>query len=154
MTEDRKLENSVDFVARHYRRDAFSAKDGWRRLGLTSRVWWHTRWAAACAVTVALAASAGVYVWMSGDAPEVSTTPVVEAPTTQQPTEPKSCRIEFNDAPLDRVVKEIEEVYGVKVINQPADSDGYRLTLGYEGTARDLVAAINDLLDINMEVEE
>ncbi|MCM1518510.1 MAG: DUF4974 domain-containing protein [Pseudoflavonifractor sp.] len=154
MTEDKKFEDSVDFVVRNYRHDAFSVDKGWRRLGLTHRVWWRSRWAAACAVTVALAASAGIYAWLSVSAPTVTTLPATETVMPEAaPTAPKRSRIEFNDTPLDRVVKEIEAVYGVTVTNVPEGGD-YRLTLSYEGTARELVATINDLLDIRMEVEE
>lgn len=59
------MNESVEFVARYYREGAFSARRGWRQLGLTTLQWWRTRWAAAAAVVVALTATAGIYAYIT-----------------------------------------------------------------------------------------
>ena len=64
-----------------------------------------------------------------------------------------SRKIEFTDAPLADVVKEIERVYEVHVVNVPEMGD-YRLTLSYEGTAKDLVETINELLGTSLGIGE
>lgn len=62
-------------------------------------------------------------------------------------------RIEFADTPLDSVANRIEEVYGVKVHGRNS-TDTMRLTLSYEGTAQDLVEAINLTLDTHLSISE
>lgn len=150
---DKKMNESVEFVTRYYRKDAFSARRGWRQLGLAYPQWWHTRWAAAVAVIVALTATAGIYAYISSfhsatRQPEVTT--VSGTPATGVDV---SRKIEFTDAPLADVVKEIERVYEVHVVNVPEKGD-YRLTLSYEGTAKDLVETINELLGTSLGIGE
>lgn len=150
---DKKMNESVEFVARYYRKDAFSARRGWRQLGLTSFQWWRTRWAAAAAVIVALTATAGIYAYIvssPSEARQPEAAPVTEKVT---PIEVVSRKIEFTDAPLADVVKEIERVYEVHVVNVPEKGD-YRLTLSYEGTAKDLVETINELLGTSLGIGE
>ncbi|MEZ3589940.1 MAG: DUF4974 domain-containing protein [Muribaculaceae bacterium] len=150
---DKKMNEIVEFVARYYREGAFSARRGWRQLGLTTLQWWRTRWAAAAAVVVALTATAGIYAYITSspsEARQPEAAPVTEKVT---PIGEVSRKIEFADTPLVDVVKEIERVYEVRVVNLPKDGD-YRLTLSYEGTAKDLVETINELLGISLRIEE
>lgn len=141
-------DNNIDFVARHYRRGAFSAKAGWRRLGISSPLRWYRRVAAAVAVAAVLGATA-TFIYRQYDAesrPDV----VLEVQTRSR----YAVRaIDFDDAPLSVVVAEIEAVYGVKVAGLPDDADSYTLTLHYEGNADELVAAINDILDTGMYID-
>lgn len=60
--------------------------------------------------------------------------------------------IDFTDAPLGDVVKDIERIYGVKISNIPTET--YSLTLHYEGDASELVTIINELLNINLQIED
>ena len=68
-----------------------------------------------------------------------------------QKTKDFSSRLEFTDASLKDVVKKIESVYEVRIVNVP-DTD-IRLTLSYEGTAEDLISTINELEGTQMRVE-
>lgn len=150
---DKKMNESVEFVARYYRAGAFSARRGWRELGLTSRQWWRTRWAAAAAVVVALTATAGIYAYIVSSPSEVRQPEAVPVTESVTPIGEVSRKIEFADTPLADVVKEIERVYEVRVANLPEKGD-YRLTLSYEGTAKDLVETINELLGTRLRIEE
>lgn len=150
---DKKMNESVEFVARYYREGAFSARRGWRQLGLTTLQWWRTRWAAAAAVVVALTATAGIYAYTTSSPSEARQPEAASVTEKVTPIEEVSRKIEFADTPLVDVVKEIERVYEVHVVNLPEDGD-YRLTLSYEGTAKDLVETINELLGISLRIEE
>ena len=141
-----KEEESIRFVAEHYKPGAF------RRTRLMfSRPWWRTGWAAAAVAAVVLGASAAVITLTVNDRqPEPKPAP---APVTiEAPSPAQISVIEFKDAPLATVVKEVENVYGVKIANVPADPS-LRLTLRYEGTAEDFIATVNDMLGTEMEVK-
>lgn len=144
--------SSEEFVARHWRRNAF------RRPLLGSLVprpvSWTRRIAVAAAACVAVAAvawvvSASLEPTRPAQSPENEQT-VAPAPAVRNP-EPLQLKIEFTDAPLPEVVARIEEVYGVSVSGDAPAS--LRLTLSYEGTAADLVETINMTLGTSLEVE-
>ena len=61
--------------------------------------------------------------------------------------------IDFEYAALPEVVKQIEKVYGVEIINMPEDADSYHLTLHYEGDASDLINTINEILGTNLKIK-
>lgn len=108
-------------------------------------------WVAAAASAAALIAAATFYFAGRPETTEVpAPQPVVVQPTV--PAEAVSARIEFTDASLTTVVKQIEKTYGVRITNVPEGD--YRLTLSYEGTAADLVATINDILSIHLTIEQ
>lgn len=155
MLQNSQLEKEIHFVAGHYRRHAFVVSDGWRRLGIAGRSWFNTRIAAAVAVGVVLTVSAGIYTWVNYIAVEPQSgavQPVVDSSPSDIETMPRVVRIEFTDAPLCDVVSEIEEVYGVRIVNAPREE--YRLTLSYEGTAEELVETINEILGTKLEIKE
>lgn len=150
-----KFNESLKFVARHYREGAFR-----RDLSFLPAVmpWWRRHGVAAAVAGVALVAAAAVAtftgVFSGPTASEAPADTIVAAPAVARPdtvAAPVSLTISFTDAPLSRVVAEIESNYHVTVANVP-DGDSRRLTLSYEGTAADLVATINDLLGTEMEV--
>lgn len=62
--------------------------------------------------------------------------------------------IDFENAPLPEVVRQIESVYGVKVEEVPASPERYVLSLHYEGTPTDLISVINGILETEMTVTE
>lgn len=145
-----KFNESLRFVAKYWKPSLFSASRGWKELGLAAPVrWWRTRAAAAVAAVAIISASAAIFIYDTVRTPEqaveTTTQPVAEAPMT------KIVRIEFTDAPLAEVIAKIEEVYGVKVTDCPAESA--RLTLSYEGNAPDLITTINEILGTEMKVE-
>lgn len=153
MTDKDKFDESLSFVARHYSPGKFNTHHAWQRIGIGVRPWWQRgRSIAAAVACVALVASACIYKWMAperthNDAAE----PVhVESPTTAAPD--MSVRLEFADESLANVVKEIERVYGVSIGNVP-DGD-IRVTLSYEGDAADLIATLNELFDLNLEIQQ
>lgn len=143
--------NDIDFIARHYRKDRFSAHAGWRRLGIVpaSRRKKY-RVAAAVAATVLLSATAAI-IYQAYVPVEVSQQPL-ESPTITPLAEVRI--IDFENASLTDVVKKIEEVYDVKVENLPDNQQDYELSLHYEGTPTDLISAINDILGTQMKVTE
>lgn len=152
--DNSKFDESVSFVASRWRKDAFSVERAMDRLGLEKKrsILWR-RVAAAAAGVVVLGASAALYFALNEPPAHRVEEPVVNEIATPEvsPLE-RNDRIEFTDAPLAEVAKEIERTYGVKVGNLPTGE--YRLTLSYEGTATDLVATINELLDTDFTVSE
>lgn len=141
----------IDFIARRYRKGRFNAEAGWKRLGVApvSR-WKRFRVAAAVAATVVLSATAAI-IYQEYQASDTAQQPV-EAPATSPLAEVKV--IDFENATLADVVRKIEEVYNVRVSNVPEQDNERRLSLHYEGTPADLVAAINDILGTQMTVAE
>lgn len=151
-----KIEESIEFVTMYYCKGAFDPDRSLRMIRFLPAVpWWRRRGVVAAAIGGALVASAAVFTYIVPDreADERQQTEQVTTPSTEK-TAPVAevKKIEFVDAPLSRVVEEIESVYSVKVTNVPVDGD-YRLTLSYEGTAEDLVETINDLLGTRLAVE-
>lgn len=141
-------DNNIDFVARHYRRGAFSAVSAWCRLGIVSPARWYKRAAAAVAVTAVLGATAAFLYRQYDTSSEIHAVPEVQVESRYT-----VLVIDFDNAPLTEVVDRIESVYGVKVTGMPSCPDTYMLTLHYEGNADDLITAINDILDTHMGIE-
>lgn len=141
----------IDFIARHYRKGRFDTAVAWSRLGIgaTARSR-RLRIAAAIAGLVILSASAGFLIH------EYNT---VSHPQQPQETHAESPMqtvrvIDFDNAPLEKVIETIESVYGVRVIGVPDAAENYSLSLHYKGTPADLIAAINEILGTSMEVVE
>ena len=145
-----KEERNINFVARHYRDDAFDVKTGWRHTGISRNRRGRLRIAATVAAVIALGATA-TYMLNDGVPAGEETDAPLPYPTAGA-DEKISRAVEFEDAALPDVARRIGEVYGVKVTNLPADADSLRLTLRYEGTAGDLIATVNELLGTEMEV--
>lgn len=143
-----KTEESIKFVVSHYAVKSFDLKDA--RRGLPFRRLIRRRRIAAAITVVALTASAGVYMALKPDNhithPETMTDPGVVLPTAE-----KNIRLEFVDTPLSQVIQTIEAAYDVKIDNIPADTT-VTLTLSYEGTASDIVSAINMILQTDMTI--
>lgn len=142
-----KYKESLDFVVRHYRPGAFipSANFARRRLRIPL-------WAAACAAGILVASACVCTIWLQPREEEA----LRPAPAVEQPVADSSAsvrRIEFNNAPLSEVIAATEECYGVRIGSVTPEEADLRLTLSYEGTAEDLVATINDLLDTNLTIE-
>lgn len=151
----------IDFVAKHYRKSRFKVRDGWRRLGIVSeRRWLRPGKIAVGTAVVAIGATAAVFyhnysveVETRDTISTVQSVPVsVEAEQEMGLTAVRI--IDFEEAPLNKVIECIDEVYGVKVVGLPDDADNYRLSLHYEGTALDLVETINDILGTHLECVE
>lgn len=144
-----KFEESLSFVVRFYRRGAFRptmlfvAPQRWRRMAVAASVAFGIVVASACVYLLTTNAPVSETIEKT---PETAVATTVEAPHTV------SRRIKFDDAPLTRVVDEIETVYGVEV-SPVADNDTTRLTLSYEGNAADLLDTINELLGTDLRLE-
>lgn len=154
MLDEKKFNDSLRFVSRHYRAGAFSRGEAWQRLGIaTGHITWRiSRTAAAVTAAVVLTASACMLKWglpAFDSKPATETTTSAPAHVTATPAQ--SHKIEFKDATLAEVVVEIERVYAVRVADVPEGT--YRLTLSYEGTAADLIETINELLGTRMHIE-
>lgn len=141
----------IDFVARHYSKGRFSAAAGWRSLGIGRvSLWRRFRIAAAIAGIIVVSATAAVVYrqyHVADDMPQTVTAPAVS------PLEEVRV-IDFDNASLEEVVREIETVYGVEVENLPADGGRYELSLHYQGTPADLIEVINEILGTEMTVSE
>lgn len=141
----------IDFIARRYRKGRFSPDAGWHRLGIAPvSIWRRYRVAAAVAATVILSATATILYreYRSDNVTQQSVPVKAVAPLAEVKV------IDFENAPLPEVVRKIETVYNVKVEGVPASTDGYELSLHYEGTPTDLIAVINDILGTEMTVTE
>lgn len=141
----------VDFIARRYKKGRFSSDAGWHRLGIAPvSIWKRYRIAAVVAATIILSATATILYQehFLNDEPQQT----IPAETISPLAKVKI--IDFENAPLPEVVKKIESVYGVKVEGVPASTEGYVLSLHYEGTPTDLISVINDIFETEMTVTE
>ena len=153
MTE--KMTKSLRFVTRFYSPGALRPDESFITESLP---FWKRHAVAVSIIGVTLLAAAGVstYIALNTSQPQTETialttrTPTI--PTEGTPKTDTVKEMKFDDAPLPEVVKAIEEAFGVKVTGTTEGQPN--LTLGYKGTAEDLVAAINDLLGTNLSVEK
>ena len=149
-----KEKDNIEFVARHYRADAFSRKDAWNAMGLGKiRRLRRLKVAAAVAGIVAFTAAAAIFVRyeMRHDNVENAGLPSVEESSVQQQF---VTVLDFDNATLPEVLECIRTVYGQEVENVPDNADSYRLTLHYEGNAADLIYTINDILGTEMSIKK
>lgn len=147
-----KEDNDIRYIASRYRRGVFSVDKAWRRLNIAPDAGWRRfRLAAAIASAIVVSATAAIVYTRHG----LNREPM--PPELQQqaiaPDEVVKI-IDFEDASLTTVVAKIKEVYGVEVVNLPADTDVYRISLRYEGNVKDLIAAINEILNTQMAVKK
>ena len=156
MTEDdKKFEQELDFVASHYKHGAFSKTEAWRKLAGSDSLWqWKRKAVAAAVACFVIAASAFVYNIIKTSRPEkdadkIETTATVNPAVSDSA---KSARLEFTDAPIQEVINVIEATYGVSVGNVP-DTGDMRLTLSFEGSAEDIIDAINATCDTNLKID-
>lgn len=144
-------DKEVDFIARHYIRGKFSADSAWRRLGIAPSFRLRRfRVAAAVAVAVILSATAAIIYreYRMDDAVRQTAPAITASPLAEVRV------IDFENAPLPDVIREIESVYAVKVEDIPETPESYTLSLHYEGTPADLISVINDILETHMTVTE
>lgn len=141
-------ENDLEWVARHYRRGAFDASRAWRRLAVRPARWWTRGKVAAASVLAAIVVATAAVVTLRPD-PVPQATPHIEQITAEEILVVKKV-LDFEQAPLAEVIKEIELTYGVEIENVPADADTVKFSLHYEGTAPDLVNALNEALGSEM----
>lgn len=148
---EKPTSESIDFVARHYRRRAFSANRAWRRIVNRNTHWWNTRWAAAVAAVFALSATAATivayYSSRSQQAAEISPVENVLTPDVDSIR-----KVDFTDMPLDSVAVRIERIYGVELIGLPDENPS--VTVSFEGNADDLVSLINESVGTNISIRK
>lgn len=157
-TMDRKksIEESISFVSRYYRADAFDRRRMLAEITSerTRRGFWlrPLNVAASIGAAVLVAAACVIAYHIYNDDGNQAPAPSIEKSEIKAvtPAVAKSERIDFSDAPLSDVAAQIEKVYGVTIINVPQTE--YRLTLSYEGTAADLIQTINDLLGTDLQI--
>lgn len=161
MSENSRFQRETDFVSRHYREGAFRPT---LRFGTSLRGFMTPkRWAAAILIAVTLTAGAMICyrILRTEPAPQPvpverpvpAPAPVAEPEPVPEPEKPEPVpeaepevvsRIEFDDTPVSVVARKVEEVYGVRLGNLPADDPA--VTISYEGNAADLVETLNELL--------
>lgn len=160
-----KFDEEVEFVAKHYRKNAFQRaagfvvrdvlprKEGFVVPDVLRRRRAAKRWIAAASCAVVLSASAyfiSQVAFKPVAKPEPSRVETVSVKTVA--AEPEEVRrIEFNDAPLSTVAAEVERVYGVELDNI-TDPD-VRISISYEGTASDFVETVNELLGTHITIK-
>lgn len=151
--EQKELDNSIEFVATHYKEGFFSPSSAWKRI-IGNNMARQRRWqmAAASIVCAVVAASAYVFYGLNLTDSTDHTPSVKSVEKTDVPMTVVSARLEFEDAPIEEVASAIEATYGVKLSNLP-DYD-VRLTLSYEGSAEDVVEAINSTADLQIVIIE
>ena len=144
-------EEDIDYIAGYYRAGLFSTKNGWRRLGITPLTGWkRLKIAAAIALCFAFSVTASVL-----DFTQTHTEKEPEHKESFTSDQKKIARIiDFENTPLPEVIRKIKDIYGVEISNIPENAEEIHLSLHYEGTALDLISAINEILDTNMEVKE
>ncbi len=152
MTKNKEMEEDLQFVAHHFKEGTLLPSNGWRKFKLMHQISSFRRQIAAASIAVVvLAASASIYYLSSQDKPSASEESAnIVGIETPMPSETKTAKIEFKNAPLTDVVAEIERVYGVRITNIPDDK--IMVTISYEGTASDVVETINDLFDTNLKI--
>ena len=154
MSDNKKIDESIDFVASHYD-GSLLPQPGWQRFSHTHHTSWLRRNVAAACIGAAIlvASAASIYYISTSENSPVSenkeVTTISNAPAYEHY---KIVKIQFADAPLSDVVAEIEKAYGVKVSNLPQKET--RLTISYEGNAYDVIETINELLGTNLTIEE
>lgn len=164
MSENSKFEDSLNLVSRYFRPGLFTRKSErvvYRYITGKKPIFTifssASRKIAAAAVAVALVASASCIIYLksadnrSVQDEKISTQPVSPGHNEAQKQYVEYSVIDFSDAPLEEVIGEIEDTYGVKITNIPTEE--YNLTLHYEGNVTELVAIINELLNINLKIE-
>lgn len=140
-----------DFVARYYKKGSFNKDAAWARLGITTVSWW-SRFRVVAAVAALLVVSASAALIYHQYQLNTAKNQAVESVDITPLTEVKV--IDFENASLNEIVREIESVYNVKVENLPDTTRDYNLSLHYEGTPIDLIESINDILGTQMTVVE
>ena len=147
-----KEEKDFDFVVSHYKSHRFNADSALKKMSLHTTTWWRgTRIAAAGAILIVVGATAGILITRQADGnveKMLETTTVVTTPDKDMVSV-----IDYDEAPLPVVIAEIEETYGVTIVNVPKNASELRLTIHYEGTAEDLLETINDILNTDLEIE-
>lgn len=145
------VDKEIDFVARRYRRGAFSAKKAWLGMGLASPSRWRRGRVAAAIAAVMVVGAAAAVVGYNLFKPVARMEGPAVVRDEVRPTEAVRV-IEFDNAPLPDVVEKIERVYRVPISGVPADAKPFRLTLRYEGNVCDLLDRINEIFDLRLEV--
>lgn len=150
--KNKDIENSLSFVVSHYEEGQFDKTDAWRKIVGRRIRFFDKRWITAASIVFAIAASAFVYSIVSTNTsrPEIREERPVK---TEEPTQviTKSEKIEYKNAPLTEVIKQIEEIYGVHIYNIP--SEELTVTISYEGSAEEVIDILNDTFNINLKIK-
>ena len=149
-----KDKNSIEFVSRHYRRNAFNVAEGWKRLGIKRFRWSAFKIAASVAAFIAVSATATI-LYVELKKPDTAVPQQTEIVTNESVSPVKVVKvIDFDNTPLPEVLQKIEEVYGVRVMNLPDDAESIRLSLHYTGNVLELVDTINEILETELTVKQ
>ena len=153
-TNEEKFEDSMRFVVAHFEKGVFIRHKAWDKIMEKNRFNWRRMLAAASIACAILAASAFIYTSLSpslhkdaGIIDNIETDPSLTVDGSVS-----TAKLEFKDAPLSDVVREIETTYGVSISGLPENEP--TLTLSYEGSASELVETINDVLNTSLVIED
>ena len=104
-----KIKDNIGFVARHYRRGAFSARTAWSRMALAPvPLWRRLKVAASIAAILALAVSAAVVI--RHQTVDIRQETQTEIPATASEATAQIKTIDFDNVPLTTVLDRISEV--------------------------------------------
>ncbi len=147
------MKEEVIYVAKRYSKGKFSVDQGWKRLNIKPAFKWNSLKIAVAIASFVVLSSTAAIIYHQYDNKHTSADAIEER---VQPTTPVAVIkvIDFEDVQLPTVISKIKEVYGVDVINVPENAENYRLSLHYEGNVVELVATINEILQIKMAVKE
>ena len=144
----------MEFVVKNYRHGAFDTRKAWASLGIFGfRKPSVMKIAGIVALLIAVTATAAIVLRnnvFTGNETESTGSHSVSDEQVIATVAP----VDFDNTPLTEVIEKVNAVYGVHITNLPENAGEYRLTLHYEGSADNLVATINELLGIELEIEE
>lgn len=146
------MEKELKFIAERYRKGKFSVDRAWKRLDIAPSLRWRRIRIAAVVSSVVVLGAAAALIYQHSTQPATPYESIQEPVKTTAPAEITRV-IDFENTPLPTVIARINEVYDVQIENIPKNAADYHLSLHYEGNAADLVATINDILELNLRVK-
>lgn len=142
----------IKYIAERYKSERFSTDKAWSSMGFRRLSWWTVnRAAAAIVLAVGLTATAAIVINRHLASPEDETGQETVVPDTAVSAVKV---IDFEDTALPEVIKQIKKIYGIEIENIPENASDYKLSLHYEGNVENLVATINEILDIQLSVKK
>lgn len=147
------MKEELTYIAKRYSKGKFSVDKGWKRLNIKPSLKWSGIKIAASAASLIVLTASATLLFHHYNQKENKINGSEESVTVIAPQNTVKI-IDFENTPLPTVITKITEIYGVEVVNMPNNAEEYRLSLHYEGNAADLVATINEILDLELTVKK
>lgn len=147
--------DSIDFVARYYRKDSFNPAKSLKELEISPVRRFRWLRIAACVTGIAAVGVSAMILISRSETPRADVKAEeknkIEA-GAEKVVEPEIHVIDLEDTPLAKVIETIEQTYHVAVTNRPEDRGELRLTLHFTGSADELIESINEIYDLELKV--